>query len=154
MSLLPEGTGPTSVVCDRLITNGSRSGDLDLQSLARERWRGTPVRRRGWNPARAPRPTVKGIVFYRRAGALGCHTRIREGFPRDRSMARDRPSPYVKGRRFFTAARGPRMPHAHPSGFHRDIERFMKHPRLNANLMLTKSCNFAIIRLNAPKTPK
>ena len=27
--------------------------------------------------------------------------------PRDRSMAKDRPSPYVKGRRFFTAARGP-----------------------------------------------
>ena len=32
---------PLSVVCDRLITNGSRSGDLDLQGLARERWRGT-----------------------------------------------------------------------------------------------------------------
>ena len=30
-----------SVVCNRLITNGSRSGDLDLQGLARERWRGT-----------------------------------------------------------------------------------------------------------------
>ena len=44
---------------------------------------------------------------------------------RERSMARDRPSPYVKGRRFFTAARGPRMPHAHPSGFHRAVERFM-----------------------------
>ena len=43
--------------------------------------------------------TVKETVFYRSAGALGCHTRIRAGFPRDRCMARDRPSPYVKGKR-------------------------------------------------------
>ena len=28
-------------------------------------------------------------------------------FRADRGMARDRPSPYVKGRRFFTVARGP-----------------------------------------------
>ena len=54
---------------------------------------------------------------YRSAGALGCHTRIRAGFPReflvDRSMARDRPSPYGEGGRFstknppVTVARGP-----------------------------------------------
>ena len=41
---------------------------------------------------------------YRSAGALGCHTRIRAGFPRehpvDRSMARDRPSPYAEGKAF------------------------------------------------------
>ena len=30
-----------SVVCDRPITNGSGAGAPDLQSLARERWRGT-----------------------------------------------------------------------------------------------------------------
>ena len=47
-----------SVVCDRLITNGSGSGDPDLQGLARERWRGT-----------GPRPTMKGGRFYRSAGA-------------------------------------------------------------------------------------
>ena len=49
--IVARGTGPRdrhrpdaffpSVVCDRLITNRSRSGDLDLQSLAREHWRGT-----------------------------------------------------------------------------------------------------------------
>ncbi len=43
-----------SVVCDRLITNRSGSGDPDLQSLAHARWRGT-----------GPRPTVKGWCFYR-----------------------------------------------------------------------------------------
>ena len=40
------------------------------------------------------------MTRYRSAGALGCHTRIREGFPRDLSarkrMARDRPSHYGK----------------------------------------------------------
>ena len=59
-----------------------------------------------WNPARGPRPTVKGTVFYRSAGALGCHTRIREGFPRNRCMARDRPSPYGEGNRFFRRSAG------------------------------------------------
>ena len=40
-----------------------------------EAWRGT-----------GPRPTVKGGgLANRSAGALGCHTRIRAGFPRDRS---------------------------------------------------------------------
>ena len=43
----------------------------------------------------------------RSAGALGCHPRIREGFPRDRWMARDRPSPYGETGRFFIVARGP-----------------------------------------------
>ena len=53
-----------------------------------------------------PSPYGEGTVFYRSAGALGCHTRIRAGFPRDRSMARDRPSPYVKGWRFFHRSTG------------------------------------------------
>ena len=35
-----------------------------------------------------------------------------------------------EGKTFFTVARGPRMPHAHPSGFHRDVERVMKYPQL------------------------
>ena len=43
-------------------------------------------------------------MHYRSAWALGCHTRIRAGFhrelPVDRSMARDRPSPYGPGGRF------------------------------------------------------
>ena len=66
---------------------------------------------------------------YRSAGALGCHTRIRAGFPRDcpvdRSMARDRPSPYAEGAVFrlrnlpVTVARGP-VP--------RDVGRFMNPP--------------------------
>ena len=46
----------------------------------------------------------------RSAGALGCHTRIRAGFPRERwivrTLARDRPSPYGEGA-FFPVARGP-----------------------------------------------
>ena len=51
-----------------------------------------------------PSPYDEGAAFfYRSAGALGCHTRIRAGFPRDLSTSRDRPSPYVKERRFFTA---------------------------------------------------
>ena len=52
-----------------------------------------------------------GGVFYRSAGA--CPPRC----PVDRSMARDRPSPYVKRRRFLSWRGGPRMPYAHPSGF-------------------------------------
>ena len=42
----------------------------------------------------------RGLFSIRSAGALGCHTRIRAGFPREcwiaraRTMARDRPSPY------------------------------------------------------------
>ena len=47
-----------SVVCDRLITNGSGAGAPELQGLAREGWRGT-----------GPRPTVKVAFFFRSAGA-------------------------------------------------------------------------------------
>ena len=101
MSLLLECIGPTSVVCARLITNGSGSGEPDLQ-----RGYSLPAKRMAKETCEGPRPTVKGTVFYRSAGALGCQTRIREGFPRDRSMARDRPSPYVKGRRFFHRSAG------------------------------------------------
>ena len=59
-----------------------------------------------------PSPYAEGGPFfdqkparYRSAGPLGCHPRIREGFPREflvaRSMARDRPSPYAEGGPFF-----------------------------------------------------
>ena len=41
-----------SVVCDRLITNSSGSGDPELQGLAHERWRGTGLA-----------PTMKGGLF-------------------------------------------------------------------------------------------
>ena len=57
--------------------------------------RALPVSMQAMAPYERP---VKKISQYRSAGALGCHTRIREGFPRecpvDRSTARDRPSPY------------------------------------------------------------
>ena len=65
------------------------------------------------------------LSCYRSAGALGCHPRIRAGFPRDlstfaenarspetpdvccsdRCMARDRPSPYDEGGRFLSCYR-------------------------------------------------
>ena len=48
---------------------------------------------------------VKNCNDHRSVGALGCHTRLREGFPRERwsarGMARDRPSPYGEGTAFF-----------------------------------------------------
>ena len=51
------GTGPRTtnmkVVREHPLPNGSRAGALDLQSLARERWRGT-----------GPRPTMRGGVFF------------------------------------------------------------------------------------------
>ena len=85
---------------------------------------GSPLRWRGTGP----RPTEKGPIFYRSAGACPPRTfsrpqhgegqalalRRRDPFftvargpvPCERwsaqTMARDRPSPYVKGRRFFT----------------------------------------------------
>ena len=40
----------------------------------------------------------KGGVFHRSAGALGCHTRIRAGFPRER---------WIDEGAFFIVARGP-----------------------------------------------
>ena len=60
---------PPSVVRECLLPNGSRAGALALQrggGLVHERWRGT-----------GPRPTVRGDVFHRSAGAcppraLGC----------------------------------------------------------------------------------
>ena len=71
------------------------------------------------------RPSPYGDVpfFSRSVGALGCHTRSRAGFTRERwsartrAMARDRPSPYGNARRFFPYRGAPRMPHAHPRGF-------------------------------------
>ena len=55
---------------------------------------------------RGRRFSTKKPSHYCSAGALGCHTRIRAGFPRecplDRSMARDRPSPYAEGGSFST----------------------------------------------------
>ena len=63
--------GSTSVVRERLIPNGSGSGDPDLQEgcglTAKRMARGTR------SPARVasegPRPTVNGTVFNRSAGA-------------------------------------------------------------------------------------
>ncbi len=98
---------PTSVVWERLLPIGSGSGDPALQrrgSLVHERWRGTgprptvthavfyrsagPVPRDRWlarGIARdRPSPYDEGGVFSRSARALGCHTRIRAGFPRER----------------------------------------------------------------------
>ena len=81
---LPEGIGPTSVVRERLTrTSQDRLANVpELQPILTYRgdalcqpnaWRGT-----------GPRPTMKGRrYFHRSAGALGCHTRIRAGFPRE-----------------------------------------------------------------------
>ena len=59
-----------------------------------------------------------GRSGYRSAGALGCHTRIRAGFPRDRSvdrsMARDRPSPYGKTGRSGYRSAGACPPRSQP----------------------------------------
>ena len=89
-------------------------------------------------------PTDLRDVFFRSAGALGCHTRIRAGFPRDRwsapTMARDRPSPYGEG------GLPPRRPIAsRPGGLSYGsiarietgrslLHRFMKHPEFYVNL--------------------
>ena len=76
---------------------------LQTLGMARDRFSHRPTGERG-----------RFLSCYRSAGALGCHTRIRAGFPRDlstsaenarspettdvccsdRCMARDRPSPY------------------------------------------------------------
>ena len=62
--------------------------------------------------------------FVRSAGPLGCHTRMRAGFPRDYWIARlawrgTGPRPTVRWAVPATVARGP-VP--------RDVEPFMKHP--------------------------
>ena len=64
-----------SVVCDRLITNRSGSGDPDLQRLAIVAWRGT-----------GPRPTVRG---FSPSVARGPVPRERWG-ARARTLARDK----------------------------------------------------------------
>ena len=56
-----------SVVCNRLITNGSGSGDPALQGLARERWRGEPARHARVEPCEGPSPTMKGAAFFHRS---------------------------------------------------------------------------------------
>ena len=94
------GTGPRPTVSGTLfftVARGPVPRDLSIcaknarkptVSLPIEAWRGT-----------GPRPTVKGGgLAYRSAGALGCHTRIRAGFPRERSTyakteRRSRPFP-------------------------------------------------------------
>ena len=96
---IPEGIGPTSVVCDRLITNGSGFG---ARTMARDR----------------PSPYVKGRRFFTVARGTGPRDRSMardrpiqkksldiERRTRDRSMARDRPSPYGEVS-FFIVARG------------------------------------------------
>ena len=61
-----------------------------LQSLLSKWFRDTP------NDFVSPVGETSWSRFYRSAGALGCHTRIREGFPRDGSRTV-----------FFIVARGP-----------------------------------------------
>ena len=95
----------------------------ELQTILNYRaWRADAVKGQVF-----PTPYGEGVPFFHRsAGALGCHTRIRAGFPRDRwsarTLSRDRFSqrPTVRGCRFFTGA----------GACHRDVERFMKHPLL------------------------
>ena len=82
----------------------------------------------------------KETLTYRSAGALGCHTRSREGFhrerPVDRSMARDRPSPYGEGVTFFIVARGP-VPRERP--IDRSMARDRPSPYGNAGSLTYRS---------------
>ena len=65
-------------------------------------------------------PTDLRDVFFRSAGALGSHTRIRAGFPRERwsarAMARDRPSPYDERGFSAAAAQGGAPPYCIETG--------------------------------------
>ena len=71
-----------TVVRDRLIPNGSRSGDLDLQRGPRFTVGRGPVPRHATIAGdRPPRYGEKNGPSYRRAWALGCHTRMASGFP-------------------------------------------------------------------------
>ena len=71
---------PTSVVRERPLPNGSRAGVLVLQRYtAAELKKFFHVNDRG---GQAPALREKKRAVYRRARALACHTRIREGSPR------------------------------------------------------------------------
>ena len=94
-----------SVVCDRLITNGTwerrtPSGPVARGPVPRECPTCAKTARQP-GPFPRPRPGEGQALalraaahFFRSAGALGCHTRIRAGFSRDRwsapTMTRDR----------------------------------------------------------------
>ena len=96
-----------SVVCDRLITNGSGAGAPELQTLARENdgeGQGFPF----FTVARGPVPREFSV---------------------DRSMARDRPSPYGNREATLqTVARGP-VPRERWITRTMTGRRSMKHPR-------------------------
>ena len=112
------------VGCDRLIATGSRSGDLDLQ-----KGRSSPT------VARVPVPrdlSITGARGLSPAHFFSFWSVGRGPVPRNRCLARDRPSPYGKrGRSGYRSAGacpprsfqapsrvGPRrFPSAHPSGF-------------------------------------
>ena len=71
---------------------------------------------------------LRGRACYRHAGPKGPEEKgetffivVRGPVPRDRSMARDRPSHYDEGEVFF---------HRSAGAYHRDVERVMKHPHL------------------------
>ena len=69
-----------------------------------------PVGETSWSrcnrAARLPGPRRQKAPLPRRAWALGCHTRIRAGFPRHAALAGDRPPRYGK-KRHVTVGRGP-----------------------------------------------
>ena len=61
--------------------------------------------------------TIKDLKALRVLRSLPCYrhsgpTDLRDVFSGEQTMARDRPSPYARGRRFFTVARGP-VPREH-----------------------------------------
>ena len=109
------GTGPRPTRKRRLLINRS-AGACPPRSydLRENRTPAKAISRADRGTARAcPSPYGEGEgVFSRSAGALGCHTRIREGFPRERwiarTMARDRFShrPMSRGGVFSPVARG------------------------------------------------
>ena len=81
-----------SVVCDRLITNGSGSGDPDLQNQRGDRCMARGTLSHARVACEGPSPTMKGDVIF--IVARGPVPRDRSV---DRSIARDRPSPYGAG---------------------------------------------------------
>ena len=83
----PSGFPPRALEC-------ASTGEGQALAL---RWGDVFYRSAGACPPRCPSlsGSVLGLtdlrdVFYRSAGALGCHTRIRAGFPRERWSARAR----------------------------------------------------------------
>ena len=92
------GTGPRPTFGKRASAKNVSSGSTDLKSAS--------FHQVGIFPERLPLMRVfhhslhvavkKTPPLHRRARALGCHTRIRAGFPRHASIAGDRPPRYGK----------------------------------------------------------